>query len=295
MPAPLHLVVPRARMRPGSLGVYAGHAQGLSRTTLLDRAAGSVHVGYALCELAPGGAVERCLHAYEKALYVLEGALELERDGYGIPLAGDEYALVATATPHALRNTGDRAVRWVEVAAPQPKQADGWQDTFFLGPADWAGATGAPPIGDARARSIGRYDGTMPPGIDMHGDLRGFAIKHFLNAEAGAVHMTMFTVEFARGGLCNHHDHPFEEAYLVLEGDVDIVFDGERYTLRTGDFAWTGVGSRHAFFPIEGRPVRWLEIQAPQPPAQNGMRWHARWEALAREIRGRARERAAAQ
>ena len=67
----------------------------------------------------------------------------------------------------------------------------------------------------------------------------------------------------------------------VIEGDVDIVFDGKPYTLRTGDFAWTAVGSRHAFFPVEGRPVRWLEIQAPQPPAQFGMRWHARWERFA--------------
>jgi mannose-6-phosphate isomerase-like protein (cupin superfamily) len=282
-------------MRAGSLGFYAGHAQGLSRSTLLDRTAGSVHVGYTLNELAPGGAVERCLHAYEKALYVLDGALELERDGYRVPLAKDDYALVATATPHAFHNAGGKPAHWVEIGAPQPKPADGWQDTFFLGPADWAGAVEAPAPGDPRAKSLGRYDGTMPPGVDMHGDLRGFAIKHFLNAESGAVHMTMFTVEFARGGLCNHHDHPFEEAYLVLEGDVDIVFDGERYTLQTGDFAWTGVGPRHAFFPVEGRPVRWLEIQAPQPPVQNGMRWHARWEALARDIKSRAREHAAAQ
>ena len=120
----------------------------------------------------------------------------------------------------------------------------------------------------------------MPPGAHMHGDLQGFSIRYFVDRDFGAVHLNMFTVEFAKGGICNHHDHPFEEAYLVLEGDVDIVFDGRAYTLKTGDFAWTAVGSRHAFFPVEGRPVRWLEIQTPQPPTQEGMRWHARWEEL---------------
>jgi mannose-6-phosphate isomerase-like protein (cupin superfamily) len=289
MQAPLHLVIPRDAMRAGDLGVYQRHAQGLTRTTLLDRDAGSVHVGYCLCELAPRGETERCLHAYEKTLYVLDGTLELERDGYLLTLGQNDFVLVSTATPHALRNVGAQAARFVEVCTPQPKPSGGWQDTFFLGAPAWANAEKAPSPGDPRAKLVGHYNGTMPPGVDMHGDLRGFAIKHFLNAEAGAVHLTMFTVQFAKGGLCNHHDHPFEEAYLILEGDVDIVFDDKKYTLRTGDFAWTGVGSRHAFFPVEGRPVRWLEIQSPQPPARNGMRWHSRWEALAQEVKERSR------
>jgi mannose-6-phosphate isomerase-like protein (cupin superfamily) len=282
-------------MRAGSLGVYEGHARGLKRTTLLDREAGSVHVGYCLNELAAGGEADRCLHAYEKTLYVLNGTLELERDGHLLPLGKDDFALVSTAVPHAIRNTGRAAARFVEVGTPQPKPAGAWQDTFFLGAAAWGDADKAPSPGDPRAKLVGHYDGTMPPGVDVHGDLRGFAIKHFLNAEAGAVHLTMFTVQFSNGGLCNHHDHPFEEAYLILEGDVDIVFDDTRYTLQTGDFAWTGVGSRHAFFPVDGRPVRWLEIQSPQPPAQNGMRWHSRWEALAQEVKERSRRATAAE
>jgi quercetin dioxygenase-like cupin family protein len=158
----------------------------------------------------------------------------------------------------------------------------GWRDTFHVEPLAWDGLTPAPAPGDPRRKLAGHYDGTMPPGAHMHGDLHGFSIRYFVDRDFGAVHLNMFTVEFAKGGICNHHDHPFEEAYLVLEGDVDIVFDGRSYTMQTGDFAWTGVGSRHAFFPVEGRPVRWLEIQAPQPPTQEGMRWHSRWEALGR-------------
>lgn len=282
MAAPLHLVVPRTAMQKGALGVLEGHARGLSRSTLVDRESGSVHVGYGICDLAAGGAVDRCVHAFEKTIYVLSGALQLERDGVLIALAGDDFALISTGVPHALRNAGSEPVQWVEVCTPQPKPAGGWQDTFFIEPLDWGGLPEAPAPGDPRRKLLGRYDGTMPPSAHMHGDLHGFSIKYFVDRDFGAIHLNMFTVEFANGGICNHHDHPFEEAYLILEGDVDIVFDGCSYTLERGDFAWTGVGSRHAFFPVEGRPVRWLEIQAPQPPAQEGMRWHARWDALGR-------------
>ena len=286
MPAPLHLVIPRKEMRKGVLGVYEGRARGLSRTMLLDREGGSVHVGYSICELAPGGRIDRAIHAFEKTIYVLSGALQLERDGALVRLARDEYGLISTGTPHALRNASSEPAQWVEVSTPQPKPVGGWQDTFFVETLDWERLGETPPPGDPRRKLLGRYDGTMPPGAHMHGDLHGFSIRYFVDRDFGAIHLNMFTVEFAKGGICNHHDHPFEEAYLVLEGDVDIMFDGRSHTLQRGDFAWTGVGSRHAFFPVEGRPVRWLEIQAPQPPAQGGMRWHARWEEMGRLIRG---------
>ncbi len=184
--------------------------------------------------------------------------------------------------PHALRNASNAPARYVEIATPQPKPVGGWQDVFFVETLDWTKLTPSPKAGDPRRKLVGHYaQGSMPPGAHMHGDLHGFSIRYFVDRDFGAVHLNMFTVEFAKGGICNHHDHPFEEAYLILEGEVDIVFDGRSYTLKTGDFAWTAVGSRHAFFPVEGRPVRWLEIQTPQPPTQEGMRWHSRWEDLA--------------
>lgn len=48
--------------------------------------------------------------------------------------------------------------------------------------------------------------------------------------------------------------------------------------LREGDFAWTGVGAQHAFFPRKGTPVHWLEIQAPQPPVREGVRFLSPWD-----------------
>jgi mannose-6-phosphate isomerase-like protein (cupin superfamily) len=287
MPAIPHVVTRAAEMRPCAMDDLSGHARGLTRIALLDGNSPSVHAGYHIGELDSAGEIDRCLHAFEKGFYVLSGELRMERAGELISLAADDYALVSPATPYALGNTGKAPARWVEVSVPQPKLPGGWQDTFFVGKGRWA--TGEPAeLGDPRTRLVGRNDRRMPPGAHLHGDLRGFSIKRFIDREFGASHFTMFSVEFANGGICNHHDHPFEEAYLILDGSVDVEFDGRRYVLQRGDFAWTGVGSRHAFFPVERRPVRWLEIQAPQPPTQFGMRWHARWEALARRSSGGA-------
>ena len=38
----------------------------------------------------------------------------------------------------------------------------------------------------------------------------------------------------------------------MLEGEVDVVADGDRYTLRPGDVFWTGVGCVHAFYETQG-------------------------------------------
>jgi mannose-6-phosphate isomerase-like protein (cupin superfamily) len=286
MPDPLHVVLTaqqlETRHQPGFL---SGHSAGLQRLVAMDRSGGSVHIGYCVLTLQPGGHVDRCVNAYEKGFYVLAGTLDVERDGQQFCLATDGYILIPAGVPHAVRNFHDVAVQWVEVSVPQPKPVGGWRDSFFVDPLPWQSAKLMPlDPGDPRSRMVGKNNRKMPPGAFMHADLQGFSIKRFIDREFGSAHFTLFSVEFADGGLCNHHDHPFEEAYLILSGSVDVEFDGINYALERGDFAWTGVGSRHAFFPVSGRPVCWLEIQAPQPPSQFGMRWHGRWERFAREV-----------
>ena len=49
----------------------------------------------------------------------------------------------------------------------------------------------------------------------------------------------------------------------MLEGEVDVVADADRHTLRPGDLFWTGTGCVHAFYEDEGNHVRWLETSAP--------------------------------
>jgi len=90
----------------------------------------------------------------------------------------------------------------------------------------------------------------------------------------------MFMVEYQPDGVVHPHDHPFEETYYILDGEVEAVADGKRYTLKPGDLFWTGVGSLHAFYNTSGKTVRWLETQAPQPPARHSYRFARDWDYL---------------
>jgi quercetin dioxygenase-like cupin family protein len=101
---------------------------------------------------------------------------------------------------------------------------------------------------------------------------------------------TMFMVAYKPGAVAHPHDHPFEESYYMLEGEVDVVADGDRHTLRPGDVFWTGVGCVHAFYETQGGTVKWLETSAPGPPDRHSYRFERDWEYLA----GRLPEKAMA-
>jgi mannose-6-phosphate isomerase-like protein (cupin superfamily) len=93
----------------------------------------------------------------------------------------------------------------------------------------------------------------------------------------------MFMVQYDPDGATGPHDHPFEETYYFLEGHAEATFDDKRYELGPGDVAWAGVGARHSFRNLEGGPLRWLETQAPQPPARYSYRFARDWDYL-REV-----------
>jgi quercetin dioxygenase-like cupin family protein len=96
--------------------------------------------------------------------------------------------------------------------------------------------------------------------------------------------MTMFMVEYEPGGVAHPHDHPLEEAYLILDGEVDAWVEGQTYRLQAGDFFWTGVGTIHAFYNTSRGNVRWLETQAPQPPRNHSYRFNREWDYLAQRL-----------
>jgi quercetin dioxygenase-like cupin family protein len=93
-------------------------------------------------------------------------------------------------------------------------------------------------------------------------------------------------VEYQPGGAAHPHDHPLEESYYLLDGEVEAVADGRSYTLRRGDLFWTGVGCVHAFYNRSDRTVRWLETQSPQPPARHAYRFSRDWEYLEQKLAG---------
>jgi mannose-6-phosphate isomerase-like protein (cupin superfamily) len=105
----------------------------------------------------------------------------------------------------------------------------------------------------------------------------GITLKMMVDTDLGAQLSTMFMVQNDAGGGAGPHDHPFEETYLIVEGEVDGVFDGTPYHLTVGDVGWAGAGCVHSFSNPGPGHVRWLETQAPQPPARHSYRFERDW------------------
>ncbi|MFC1491062.1 cupin domain-containing protein [Nitrospinota bacterium] len=260
---------------------YDGHAEGFRRADLLNREQGSVHLGFSIGVLQPGGRIDPCIHAFEKGVFITDGEIELNRDGKAYFLKQHDYALLPTGTAHAWRNRGEKSARWVEMCAPQPKLPGQWQDSFFTPQLEWAEEVILPDPKNPTCHLLGHFDESqLPPPADMSQDLCGFSKRMMMDKGFGSQHFHMFIIQFADGGQTTLHDHAFEEAYLMLQGEVGFVAEGKEYVLRPGDLAWTGVGSAYGFFANRGMAARMLEVQAPQPPAQNSVRRYAAWDDL---------------
>jgi quercetin dioxygenase-like cupin family protein len=108
----------------------------------------------------------------------------------------------------------------------------------------------------------------------------GISVKMMVDSDLGADLSTMFMVQYEQGGFAGAHDHPLEETYQILEGEVEARFDGESYHLGAGDVAWAGVGCVHEFRNVGDGVVRWLETQAPQPPPRHSYRFARDWSYL---------------
>jgi len=275
-----------------------GRSSGLNSCRLVDGALGSTHMALTLVSLADGH-VDEHLHSFESSLYVLEGEPVLYLEGRGVKLEPGACAAIPVGTPHAFR-CADRAL-WVEMAAPRPR-ADA-SDTFFLGPAPEAEAT---PLDARDPRNHNLFlltDGEMDLDLLKRGQAMrapqvsgsmatavlaysGIAVKMLVDQRLDAQLHTMFMVDYQPGACANPHDHPFEESYYMLDGEVDVVANDDRYTLRPGDVFWTGTGCVHAFYETKGQPVRWLETSAPGPPARYSYRHERDWAYLAERLEG---------
>ena len=257
---------------PSSPGVHAAHADGYMRFPIVDRAAGSVHQTVAVAELASRGRVQSHAHAYEEAIYVLEGNLVLNVAGADEELSPDDFAFVPFGAAHALANRSEEPVRWYELGAPQA--SDSFEDTAFLSEVP-AGANVDVPF------HRGHFDaGELPAPSDTLGlagfgaaNVGGASLKMLIDREVGASQFNLFVVEYVPGSLIKEHDHPFEESFFFVSGEIEAVLDGTTYHLSAGDYCWSGAASMHAFTNRSDASVRWIETQVPQPPSRHQARF----------------------
>ncbi|TML27756.1 MAG: cupin domain-containing protein [Actinobacteria bacterium] len=277
-----------------------GRSSGLTTCRVVGGALGSTHMALTLVSLVDGH-VDEHLHSFETSFYVLEGDPVLYLEGRGVGLKPGACGCVPVGVPHAFRSHG--AARWIEMAAPRPR-ADA-SDTFFLGPAPESAAE-ALDVRDPRNRNLfllteGELDvETLKRALALGAPLvsasmatavlaySGIAVKMLVDQRLDAQLHTMFMVAYQPGALVHPHDHPFEESYYILEGEVDVIADGDRYTLRPGDVFWTATGCVHAFYEAQGGSVRWLETSAPAPPPRHSYRHERDWDYLRERLQSDA-------
>jgi quercetin dioxygenase-like cupin family protein len=274
------------------------HSTRLRRALLIGGHTGATHTGLTLVELADGH-VDTHLHSFETSFYVLEGEPVLYLGGHGVRLEPGACGALPVGMEHAWR--AERPARWIEMASPRPRDASQPPDTFFVAPAPDA-EPAALDLRDPRNRNLFLLrDSDMNLDALKRGSkveaptvsasmataalaYSGITVKMLVDKRLDAQLQTMFMVGYQPGAVAHPHDHPFEESYFMLEGEVDVVADDARYTLGPGDVFWTGVGCIHAFYETAGNTVLWLETSAPGPPDRHSYRFERDWEYLRGKI-----------
>jgi mannose-6-phosphate isomerase-like protein (cupin superfamily) len=265
-----------SRIDPASARVpklYEPHSSGFRRATYVDRGMGSVHMGVGVCFLDSGGAIQPHVHSFEESFYILEGTVTADIGDKISELGPGHFGLIPTGVRHSWRNRRQGMVRWLEMQAPQPRPADYGRDTFFTAVAEGAAAEAA--TGYFDESQLPRPGG--PSQMEGFNPTTGVAIKMFVDRSFGAIHQSLFLIQYAPGAKIDPHDHTFEESYLIVSGQVRATADGSTYDLSPGDVIWTGVGCVHSFANVGAEPVRWIETQAPLPPAKEIFRFERDW------------------
>jgi mannose-6-phosphate isomerase-like protein (cupin superfamily) len=263
----------------GTPTLYEQGSTGFRRATYIDRAIGSVHMGTGICYLDPNGVIQPHLHSFEESFYILEGNLIVQVGEHAYQLGPGNFGLISTGVPHSWRNVGQQPARWLEMQAPQPRPIDYGRDTFFIG--GEVPAKAEPPPSDAPL--LGHFDESQLPQPGGASQMEGFnpttgvAIKMFVDRSFGAIHQSLFLIQYMPGAKIDLHDHTFEESYFIVSGGVRATADGQTYDLRPGDVIWTGVGCIHSFANLGEESVRWIETQAPLPPAKEVFRFERDW------------------
>jgi len=271
---------------------FVGRSTGYSGDNVVDEAGGAVQMGFRVARLEPGGSVDSHVHSWEESLYVTAGLLTVDTPEGSIELVTGDYGLLPVGTTHAFRNTSDQPVSFSEMKAPLPRSRFDF-DTQFPRPLA-AGSARPVDVRDPRNRYFGHIDAeSMDPAnqtqdrLQVSASMRtallvysGISVKMMVDSDLGADLSTMFMVQYEQGGFAGAHDHPLEETYQILDGEVEAFFDGNAYELGPGDVAWAGVGCVHEFRNIGSGRVRWLETQAPQPPPRHSYRFARDWRYL---------------
>lgn len=276
-------------------GALAPGSVGLTRWCGAGYEDGTAHSDFGVSRLAPGGSVPAHVHSFEESFHLLEGEAVLITPEATVHLVAGDYGVIPIGVPHAWRAVGDVDAVWSDILSPPPRPQHG-SDTYRV-PELAEAEPVAVDARDPRTRSFGSITvEQMNPGrqsqelLAQSASMRtallvysGISLKMMVDSDLGSVLATMFMVQYEGDGKAGLHDHPLEECYLILDGEIRATFDGEEFLLQPGDLAWAGVGCVHSFHAT-GEPVRWLETQSPQMPARHAYRFARDWDYLTERL-----------
>ncbi|MBW4077023.1 MAG: cupin domain-containing protein [Acidobacteria bacterium] len=280
---------------------YEGHSSGFRRQILVNRAIGSPHMTLSVGHLATDGYVATQLHSFEVSIYVFSGSLAVTTLGATTLLEENNVIVLPLATAYALRAING-PVKWLQMASPAELDDGRRHDTFFTGETLAETVPEAPDMRDPRNRNAARFDAEsmdlkrLAGGSDVNAPTvspsmatallaySGIGVKMLVDQQVGAQLHTMFIVDYQPTAIAHPHDHPFEEAYVFVEGEVHALVDGELMVFHPGDVLWAGVGADHGFENRGDGLVRWIEVQTPQPPTRHSYRFSREWEHLSTKL-----------
>ena len=91
----------------------------------------------------------------------------------------------------------------------------------------------------------------------------GTTVRFLVEAAQTENRFSIMQVELPRDQGPPPHDHPWDEAYYILDGDVWFMVDGEEGVYTTGDFLYAPAGTPHSFRGAGDTPARVIVFDAP--------------------------------
>ncbi|MGI9050179.1 MAG: cupin domain-containing protein [Rubrobacteraceae bacterium] len=96
-----------------------------------------------------------------------------------------------------------------------------------------------------------------------HIGLVGDTYTILLTGKDTAGRYTLIDMHVPQGGGPAPHRHDFEEMFIILEGEIEATFRGEKSMVRAGETVNIPANAPHSFTNISGKPTRLLCMCSP--------------------------------
>ena len=103
----------------------------------------------------------------------------------------------------------------------------------------------------------------QPDRTPLHIGLVGDTYTITVTGEDTAGRYTVIDMHIPPGGGPPPHRHDFEETFILLEGEMEATFRGQKSTVHAGETATIPANAPHSFHNASAQPVRLLCICAP--------------------------------